>query len=191
MPDASAIGGDEGFRLVAPAADKLDRYAAALARGWSPNNVNNTSAEDLAAVQADPKAFLDRFTFRGGTVTMPDGSELPRLPFVTRWMWDGDFCGSISARWQPGSSTLPEHVLGHIGYAVVPCKRRNGYATRALGLILPEARKAGLASVEITMDADNEASRRIVEANGGRFIEEFVNLRFGPERRLRYVIYLA
>ena len=58
-------------------------------------------------------------------------------------------------------------------------------------LILPEARKAGLASVEITMDADNEASRRIVEANGGRFIEEFVNLRFGPERRLRYVIDLA
>ena len=56
-------------------------------------------------------------------------------------MWDGEFCGSIGFRWQPGTSTLPPYVLGHIGYAVVPWKRGRGYATQALALLLPEARK--------------------------------------------------
>jgi predicted acetyltransferase len=41
-------------------------------------------------------------------------------------MWDGEFCGSIGLRWLPGTEELPPHCLGHIGYAVVPWKRRLG-----------------------------------------------------------------
>jgi predicted acetyltransferase len=50
---------------------------------------------------------------------------------------------------------------------VVPWKRRRGYATEALRLMLPLARAEGLSRVEITCDADNEASRRVIVANGG------------------------
>lgn len=88
-------------------------------------------------------------------------------------MWDGEFCGVISLRWQPGTPALPPHCLGHVGYAVVPWKRRRGYATRALGLVLPLARDEGLPYVEVTTDADNFASQRVVEANGGELIERF------------------
>ena len=59
-------------------------------------------------------------------------------------MWDGEFCGSIGFRWQPGTSALPPYCLGHIGYSVVPWKQRRGYATKALALLLPDARKEGL-----------------------------------------------
>ena len=62
----------------------------------------------------------------------PDGSTAKRLPGFKRWLWDGEFCGSIGLRWQPGTTALPPHCLGHIGYAVVPWKRRRGYATQAL-----------------------------------------------------------
>jgi predicted acetyltransferase len=88
-------------------------------------------------------------------------------------MWDGEFCGSISFRWRPGTTELPPHCLGHIGYTVVPWKRQRGYATRALALLLPEARTEGLAYVELTSDADNVASRRVIEVNGGKLIERF------------------
>jgi len=41
-------------------------------------------------------------------------------------MWDDEFAGSIGFRWQPGTSALPPHCLGHIGYAVVPWKQGRG-----------------------------------------------------------------
>ena len=174
--------------LVEPSRERLPSYAVALATGWSPNNITNVSAEQLAAIRKDPDAFLAELTRQGGTITLPDGAEVPRLPFIVRWMWDGEFSGSISLLWQAGSDELPPYVLGHVGYAVVPCKRGRGYATEALRLMLGEARSAGLARLQITTDPDNRASQRIIEINGGRLVEEFVNERYGPGLRLRYVI---
>jgi predicted acetyltransferase len=106
-------------------------------------------------------------------------------------MWDGAFCGQIGFRWQPGTSALPSYVLGHIGYAVVPWKRRNGFATRALGLMLAEARKEGLPWVELTTDPDNAASQRVITRNGGVFIERFTaDAAYGDKEELRWRILL-
>jgi predicted acetyltransferase len=124
-------------------------------------------------------------------LTLPDGSKVPRLPGYRRWMWDGEFCGSIGFRWQPGTSELPPHVLGHIGYAVVPWKRNLGYATQALRLMLSEAKAEGLSYVEITTDPDNLASRRVVEANAGTLVAEFTRPEsFGGTPAVRYRIAL-
>jgi predicted acetyltransferase len=114
---------------------------------------------------------------------------VPRLPGYLRWIWDGEFCGSIGFRWQRGTSALPAHVLGHIGYAVVPWKRRRGYATRALALMLVEARREGLAYVELTTDPDNAASQKVIVANGGRQIERFrATAAYGGKEELRFRI---
>ena len=94
-------------------------------------------------------------------------------------------------RWQPGTHALPPHCLGHIGYAVVPWKQRRGYATRALALLLPQARAEGMSYVEITTDPENIASRRVIEANGGVLIERFVKpAQFGSTPGLRYRVTL-
>jgi hypothetical protein len=53
-------------------------------------------------------------TPNGEVLTLPDGSQVPRLPSYRRWLWDGELCGSIGFRWQVGTSALPPHVLGHI-----------------------------------------------------------------------------
>jgi predicted acetyltransferase len=86
----------------------------------------------------------------GPPVTLPDGTAAARLPGFRRWIWDGDFAGVIGLRWQPGTEALPQYVLGHIGFSVVPWKRRRGYATRALALLLDDARREGLQYVELT-----------------------------------------
>jgi len=64
-------------------------------------------------------------------------------------------------------------VLGHVGFSVVPWKRGRGHAAAAVRLILPEARALGLPYVELTCDADNEASRRSIERAGGVLAERF------------------
>lgn len=137
------------MELLVPTLPYLDAYTDALRRGWSPDNVRleAASSEELATIERDAAAFvasLDDREAKGGPVTLPDGSTARRLPGYRRWIWDGEFCGSVNFRWEPGTAALPAHCLGHIGYAVVPWKRERGYATRALALILPEARREGL-----------------------------------------------
>lgn len=158
------------LRLVAPAAEYLPGYQAALRQGWSPNNVRDVSGEQLAAIAADAAAFIAGFSREGGTIALGDGRVVPRLPGPVRWMWDGAFCGAISLRYVPGTEDLPEHVLGHVGYAVVPWKRGRGYATAALRQILPLAAAAGLRHVDLTCDADNLASQKVITANGGSLV---------------------
>jgi len=179
------------MQLIVPAMDRLSSYVAALETGWSPNNVRNVSEEQLAAIRENPVAFIAGLTMQGGTITLPDGTAVPKLPFIARWMWDGEFCGSISLRWQEGTDRLPSHVIGHIGYAVVPWKRGRGYATEALRQMLIEARKVGLGSVEITTDPDNATSQRVITRNGGRLVDTFVNEHYGSEPHLRYVVELS
>ena len=185
------------LRLVRPAAAHLPAYADALRRGWSPDNVRGpaAAAEQLARIADDPEAFLaamDDPEARAGPVPLPDGSTVQRLPGITRWLWTDDFCGSIGFRWQPGSATLPPHVLGHIGFAVVPWRRGQGLATLALALMLDEARTRGLPSVEITTTPDNRASQRVIEANGGLLVEHFEKMAaYGGGEALRYRIALG
>jgi predicted acetyltransferase len=179
------------FCLEPPSLARLAGYADALERGWSPNNLRDVSGEQLEAIRANASAFIAGLMEQGGMIRLPDGREVPKLPSLTRWVWDGEFCGQIGLRWQPGTEALPAHVLGHIGFAMVPWKRRRGYATRALGMMLPQARGLGLRRLELTTEADNVASRRVIEANGGRLEREFVNRLFGAQPRLLYVIDLA
>ena len=184
------------MELVWPSRPYLPSYIDALNRGWSPDNVRGEYArlEELQKIAADPDRFLaalvDREA-RAGPITMPDGTSVPRLPGYRRWMWDGEVVGTIGFRWQPGTEALPPYVLGHIGYAVVPWQRGRGYATTALRLLLPEAKAEGLGHVDLTVEPHNLASRRVIEANGGVLLEEFVAPQaYGHKRGLRYRITL-
>lgn len=170
--------------LIVPSLDALPSYMDALRHGWSPDNTRPVAAaEELVRAERDPHGFvtaLDDPAGRGAPITLPDGSTVPRLPGFRRWIWDGAAAGSIGFRWQPGTSALPPHVLGHIGYAVVPWRRGRGYATAALRLLLDALRSAGLpgrglSHVELTADPDNPASQRVITANGGRLL--------GPEAK--------
>jgi predicted acetyltransferase len=175
------------MQLVPPSLDRLPSYVAALKRGWSPDNIKGAagSIEELAHIEKDPRSFVESLTDReakGPPIVLPDGSTAARLPGFRLWLWDTEFCGSIGLR---------SHVLGHIGYAVVPWKEGRGYAKLALKLMLEHARAQGLEYVEITTDPNNVASRRVIEANGGVLIERFQRpAQYGGTDAVRYGITL-
>ena len=182
--------------LVVPTRLHLDDYVAALKLGWLPDNVRGKAAaeEQIEAIRQDADLFLsllDDPEANGGPITLPDGSTVKRLPGIHRWIWDGEFCGVVGFRWQEGTSNLPSHVLGHIGFSVVPWKRGQGHASRALALMLDEARRRGLKHVELTTDPENHASQEVMIANGGQLVGRFRKPEaYGGQAALRYRIEL-
>jgi predicted acetyltransferase len=76
-------------------------------------------------------------------------------------------------------------LAGHVGYAVLPHARNRGIATRILRDAVRYARdELGLERVLVTCDDDNAASMRVIEKNGGVFLDlrEAASLR-RPKRR--------
>ncbi len=186
-------------RLIRPCPERLPGFVAALHRGWSADTVRGAVAaqETLERLDTDPASFFmtaDDPQGLGPPVRLPDGTERARLPGLLRWIWDEDdgpdgFAGSINLRWMHGNAALPAHVLGHIGYAVPPWKQGRGHATRALQLLLPLAHEHGQPFVELTTDLDNEASQRVIMANGGVRLEPFTKgAEYGGKPALRFRI---
>lgn len=184
------------MQLVRPTEIHLASYIIALERGWSADNLRPSAAqEELARIRSDAHAFIASMEDReakGPPLTLPDGSIVKRLPSFRRWLWDGEFCGSISFRWQEGTTKLPPNCLGHIGYAVVPWRQKLGYAKLALAQLLPEVKALGLPFVEIVTDPQNIASQRVILANGGILIEHFTKSpQFGSKPGLKFRIALV
>jgi predicted acetyltransferase len=182
--------------LITPSLEALPGFADACRRGWSRDNVGleKTARADLEKIAADPAGFvasLDDPHGKGPPIVLPDGTTFARLPGYYRWLWDGEFAGSLGFRWQPGTAELPAHVLGHIGYSVPEWKRGRGYASRGLALLLPEARAMGMAYVELTTLPDNIPSQKVITNNGGVLVERFEKAAaYGGGETLRWRIYL-
>jgi predicted acetyltransferase len=189
------VKGDQ-MKLLKPSIENVPAYRDALQKGWSPDNLRPEAAqEQLTKISVDAATFvsnLDDPTASAGPVTLPDGSKVPRLPSIRRWIWDKEFCGHIGLRWKPGTEDLPPTCSGHIGYAVVPWRRGEGLATAALLAILPDAQAIGLKHVCLTASPDNPASVRVIEKAGGILVSTYIAVKaLGGHETLQFQILLA
>ena len=177
-----------------PSQARLSGYLDAVRRGWMGDRVLFGSADELLALaDRDAQLVIDRLTDRSadGVLFLGGGPPVPRLPALFRWMWDGDFAGSIDLRWQVDGGALPDYVPGNVGYGTVEWKRGRGYATEALSLMLILASHEGLTEVDVVTDVDNVASQLVVERNGGTRVEEFTQIdRLGGGQAYRWRIQL-
>jgi predicted acetyltransferase len=147
--------------LVRPALRYQDSYLAA-AREFAAEG--RTRPADLEDVAIDFPGFIQALLAQTDPATLPPG----RVPDTVLWLVEGDeYIGRVSIR-----HSLNEWLRefgGHIGYEIRPSRRRRGYGTQILRLALPQARALGLHRALITCDEDNLGSKRIIEANGGKF----------------------
>lgn len=117
-------------------------------------------------------------------LTHPAGTPCPSERHGSpRWIVeDGQVLGGIALR------HVFDDDIGHIGYGVRPSARRRGLASWALGEMLKEARALGIHRVLVPCLADNVASAKTIERNGG-VLEGVRDTGHGPVRR--YWIELA
>lgn len=117
------------------------------------------------------------------------GRHLPAgyVPASSFWLVDGRrVVGLVAIRHRLNRSL--QVFGGHIGYAIAPFARRRGYGTAILRLALPQARALGIRRALLTCSPRNTGSRKIIERNGGRFVDrkksrQGVRLRFWIDLR--------
>ncbi len=100
--------------------------------------------------------------------------------------------GYISLRIGEGA---PLYYLGHIGYRIDKPHQGHGYAKKAVELIKPKARMAGMLSLAITCDVDNIPSRKTCE-NARCAFEQIVDVPplyseicMGSTKKCRYILF--
>lgn len=118
-------------------------------------------------------------------------ASAPEYRFAIHRRTDGLRVGRIHLRITDDPLIL--RALGHCGYAVDEAHRRNGYAARAIRLIVGLASRFDVAPLWVLIEPDNVASRGAVERAGFHLVDvvdtlpEGVALGLGP-RVCRYTI---
>jgi predicted acetyltransferase len=112
-----------------------------------------------------------------------------RLPTSEYQLVDNDcVVGKIQIRHKPSHGVgVPENMASHIYYEILPEYRKKGYGRKILELGLNEAKKIGLSEVYITCMEDNLGSKKIIEANGGVFVEDAI-INTQGKKMLKYKI---
>lgn len=167
--------------LVEPSEKYKDSFLSALKEYEAEGKPLDQGITDPGT---DFSAFLQYLKDESQGINMKPG----RVPQTVYWIVDKDgYAGKISIRHKLDDNLFK--LGGHIGYGIRPSKRKLGYGSKALELVLPKARALGLEKVLITCDSTNIASNKIIEKNGGVFENEVPGEK-GTASKLRYWINL-
>lgn len=114
----------------------------------------------------DPKQWLEYCRLCKNPDTVPEGL-VPATQYIYVRENDDKIVGMLHIRHY--FNAFLEQYGGHIGYSVAPSERRKGYASQMLQLSLPKCKELGIQRVLVTCLDDNEASRRTILKNGGKY----------------------
>ncbi|WAA66597.1 GNAT family N-acetyltransferase [Microbacterium oxydans] len=166
--------------LARPTIDHFDSWAGAVAefegghidgggyeQGFVPDRAAGEAFVEKAELYATPGAVL------------PDG----HVACDHYWITEGDqVVGFLSFRRE--LNDYLRRFGGHIGYSVIPSRRREGIVREALRLMLRSARAEGYERVMLTCDDDNLGSIRTIEGAGGE-LEDVIDAPEAGQPRVR------
>jgi len=168
----------------------MPSFVAAMREGYARDTLRPETPESIAEVADDPAAFVASQLAPPTTITLPDGSQGAAAPYTVLWYAEGDeFLGSLHIRHHLNENL--EKVGGHVGYAVRPSARGQGHASAILAAGLDHIRAhLPLERVLLTVNAQNPASIRVIEKNGGVHTASIPHLWIPGDTALHYWIEL-
>jgi len=154
--------------LISPSTHVHASWLEALTEpGYEPRWADDVDIEQLK----NPHAFAAYVANQRALAREDTPRATGWVPATHLWWVDGSmFLGRLSIRHRLTPWLLD--YSGHIGYDVRPSARRKGHATAMLRAALPWCRDLGIDPVLVTCDADNVASRKVIEKNGGVFEDQ-------------------
>jgi predicted acetyltransferase len=132
--------------------------------------INEPGAEKLFkrfGLEKDFEKYIKKINNYSKSAPLLRGS----VPESTFWIIDDDeYVGRVSIRHKLTKEL--EEKGGHIGIDIRPSKRGKGYGKNALNLALKKAAEIGLNKVLLTCKSTNIPSKKIIESNDGKLIDE-------------------
>ncbi|MDH5533272.1 MAG: GNAT family N-acetyltransferase [Candidatus Pacebacteria bacterium] len=169
-------------QLVLPSDKYKDSFLSAV-REYQAENLFNYRHLNIKELENNFEKYVEDINNEAKGIGLPEGY----VPHTVYWLVDdGGYIGRLDIRHE--LNEFLDKFGGHIGYDIRPTRRRLGFGKLILKLALEKAKELGIKEAVITCDLDNEGSRKIIEANGGQFIEITTNPS-GIEKR-RYIINL-
>jgi GNAT superfamily N-acetyltransferase len=188
--------------IYIPASD-LGMNSAAYLTGPSPRHRESFMAAIQESDHRDPYSLDDLSVEIGDNLMQlfyqwdgvaadgpgPGDDEDPPLREEILWLIDQEeFIGrAFIFHWL---NDFRRETDGQVDYWIRPSRRRQGYGKLILRLLLERFRQIGNERILVTCNSDNQASRKIIESNGGIFESEIADALSPTGLRRRYWIHL-
>lgn len=167
--------------LVSPDLKYKDSFIEAV-KEYQAEGLSNYLDIAPAELSANFEAYLQDIKDSASGSNLPPGY----VPHSVWWLVENErYLGRLDIRHQLNDFLRNEG--GHIGYDIRPSERRKGYGKLILKLGLEKARALGFSKILITCDINNQPSRKIIEANGGK-LEDVRATRPGQPDKARFWI---
>ncbi|QBD75666.1 GNAT family N-acetyltransferase [Ktedonosporobacter rubrisoli] len=167
--------------LTTPAVDYRDSYLKALSEFQEEGRQKEIASAELAS---NFTSFVQQLRTQADRNKLEPG----QVPCSEFWLVEGnEYLGRLLLRHELNERLRQKG--GHIGYAIRPSRRKQGYGKLILKHGLEQAKISGLKRVLLTSDKNNHSSRAIIESNGG-ILEDIIVVEGWPSPVCRYWISL-
>jgi predicted acetyltransferase len=169
-------------QLILPSVEYKNSFIKAV-KEYQAENLFNYQHLDIKDLEDNFEKYVEDVKNEAKGIGLPAGY----VPHTVYWLVDDQgYIGRLDIRHQ--LNEFLDKFGGHIGYDIRPTRRLQGMGKLILKLAIEKARELGIKEAVITCDVDNMGSRRIIEANGGKFAE----VTTGPSglKKRRYLIRL-
>ena len=153
------------MKLIEPTLELKTEFLA-MAQEFTTNG--ETHVHGIGSIDIDDfDASVRRSKDHAQGIALPEGW----VPCSTYWLLcHSRIVGTSNLRYE--LNDFLREFGGHIGYAIRPSQRQQGYGTQMLSLVLAQAQTLAIKRVLITCNDDNIASARVIEKNSGKLTDK-------------------